>query len=171
MINGLFVNTLILNTVFIWYIFIIFCILITIVLTTFLYRHSKKPEKLDHKSYLNKKNKPGILKDLSENIKNEKKLKQYRSSIKNTIVMMFYQKIGDKEQLTKEKILKIKGNDPEKFYQLINDKDIYNFIQNFDENKINKEKYLKEINVILDKMEAWEWWVTQFQKYIIYVIN
>lgn len=155
--NGIFsLNAIILSNVFIWTSFVIFCIAATVIVTLILYKFSNKPEEYDHASNLKEKQIPGLMRDLSTNLRDEKKLKKYRSSIKNTIIVMFLQKIQDKEKLSKEKLIEMKNNNPQEFYQMIGDKDINNFIQNFDENKINKEKYLKEINMILDKMEAWE---------------
>ncbi len=149
-------NAIVLSNVLVWTSFVIFCIAATAIFTLLLYKLSNKPEEFDHRSSLKEKQIPGLLKDLSTNLRDEKKLKKYRSSIKNTIIVMFLQKIEEKEKLSREKIIDMKNNKPREFYQIIGDKEIYNFILNFDENKVNKEKYLKEINMILDKMEAWE---------------
>lgn len=151
-----FQNMIILNSIFTWISLIVFCIIFTTISIFFVYKFTKKPEKLVHKPDANKNKFDGILKDLSENLRNDKKLKQYDSSIKNTIIMMFFHKIEEKKEIKTDKLVEMKKNNSQELFKIIGDKDIFNFIQNFDEKKLNKQKYLKEISMILDKMEAWE---------------
>lgn len=156
MIENLMINIIFLTNVFIWIFFIILFTMAIIFFTIFSYRYSDEPKKFGSISNLDNETSSSILKDLSENLRNEKKLKKYKSSIKDTIIMMFFQRIEDKKKLSKEKLVKLKKTNSKELYDIINNEEIYDFIQNFDEKNMNKDNFQKEINIILDKMERWD---------------
>jgi len=151
----LLIIQIIINIFYVWSTFLILCIITTTIIGYLLLKTSKEPEELIHKPYTDEDTFPGLLNELSQNLKDEKKLNQYKTEIKDTMIIMFFQKIEEKEKIPIKELIEMKKNNSPELLQLIGDEEIYNFIQNFDENKTNKQKYLKEIKEILDKMEAW----------------
>ena len=143
---------LFIHPVFTWTFFIVFFTVTVIIITILFYRKIKKPDKFVHKSYSDNDTFPGLLNDLSKNLKDDKNLREYKS----LITMMFFEKINEKEKISIDELVNLKKNNSKELFQIIGDEEIYNFIQNFNGNKLNKQKYLKEINQILDKMEAWD---------------
>jgi hypothetical protein len=132
----------------------------------FLFKYSKKPKKWSHRSLIKEGLYNGVLRDLSESVKSDKKLNEYKSSIDQTILMMFFKKIEDEKDVSYNELVDMKKKNSSKLYEIIGDNDIINWMRSLEQDKektdkfgkikrINKQKYLKEINTILDKMEAW----------------
>ncbi len=143
----------------------------TIFMTIFLlvtYRSSKNPKKWFNESSLNLDKNPGILGNLSSSIRSDKELKKYNNSIKNTILMMFFKKIENSKNISSDQLIDMKNNDINKLKDIIKDEEIIKWISNLDKKetdkskrfenirKINKKRFLEEINFMLDKMEAWD---------------
>ena len=161
-IQTLFINAL--DSVFVWLTLIISFFILSGIAIIFLFKYSKKPKKWIHNSFL-KESYPGVLRDLSDSIRSDKKLKQYKSSIDETILMMFFKKIEETKDIPTDKIIEMKKKDPHKLYEIIKDKDIINWMEKIEHKqevkqsrfgKTKKQKYLKEINMILNKMEEWK---------------
>jgi hypothetical protein len=160
--HTLLVNNL--GNIFIWMALIISCIIISIIAIIFLIKYSKHPKKWSHNSLL-KQSYPGILNDLSDSIRSDKKFKQYKSEIDETILMMFFKKIEETKNIPTNELREMKKKDPHKLYEIIKDKDIISWMQKIENItrdkqerfvKTKKQKYVKEINVILNKMEEWK---------------
>jgi len=161
-------NTIILTmnitAILIWISLIISCIVLSVVAIILLIKNSEKPKKWIHKPFSKNRSYPGILRDLSDSIRSEKKLYQYSSSINETLLMMFFKKIEDQKDIPANKLIEMKKKDPNKLYEIIKDEDIINWMEKIENKnqdksgrfgKIKKQKYLKELSLILDKMEAW----------------
>lgn len=159
--NKIIIISNITDIAFIWMFFIFVCLIITVIVIFLLYKSSKTPEELVHNPFTKKDSYPGLLNDLSNSIKSDKKLNQYKSSIRNSILMMFFQKIEDKRDITTDELLNMKKNKSNKLYDIIKDEDIVNWILKLDNKekgklkRINKERYIEEINFMIDKMEEW----------------
>ncbi len=152
------------SNIFIWISLIISCIILSVIAIILLFKNTKKPKKWIHEPFSKNKSFPGVLRDLSDSIRSEKKLYQYSSSIDKTLLMMFFKKIEDKKDISIDKLLEMKKEDPNKLYEVIKDEYIINWMENLENKnqdksgrfgKIKKQKYLKELSLILDKMEAW----------------
>jgi len=151
-----------------WILIIIFCLILISFIIYLFYNSSKNPVNWSNLSFKNDEYNNSIFEDLSKNIRSDKKLKQYNQSIKELMQMMFFHKIESYKKISTEELMELKKNNPKKLYEIIKDDELYNWILNIQESKkglekkkkilnnINKQKYLKEINGILNKMEVWE---------------
>ena len=143
----------------IWTFLMISVVVVTVLVFVLLYKFSKNPENWAKKPSEDIDIKPGMMKDLSSSIKSDKKLNEYSSSIRNALMMMFFQKVEAVKDISTNEMVDIKNNNSSQLYTIIQDADIVNWILNLDDNsktkKINKQNYLNEINLVLEKMEAW----------------
>jgi len=149
------------NPVLIWMFLIVAFIIFILIATILLFKYSKKPKNWTHSS-LTEDSYTGILRDLSDSIKSEKKLSQFCSSIDETLMMMFFKKIENLKDVPYDRLIDMRKNNSHQLYEIIKDGDIINWIEKIEKEektdkikRINKQKYLKEIKIILDKMEAW----------------
>ena len=147
-----------------WIVLVAVCLASIVFIIIMILKFSKNPDKwMDEKSP-DDESYPGTMRELSDTIRSDKMLKEYSSSIKNAMQMMFFQKIENTKNITTEEIVDIKNNNSQQLYEIINDDELANWIVKVnkgksDKNKsvirINKQKYVKEINSVLEKMEAW----------------
>jgi len=132
----------------------------------FLYKHSKDPEEWRHKSIYSEKDDESTLKKFADSIRYRTIEYDYDTSLEEVVQMMFFKKIEAVKGVSAEELFEVKEKNPEALQSIIRDDLIYNWILKSEGKKIknsffskksitDKEEYLKEINLILDRMEAW----------------
>lgn len=152
-----------------WYFFLLFFIIIGIISVVLIFLYSKIPEEWEHNPTIDKYYEPGKLRYLANSVKLMPVDYSDTSSMKEYIQILFFEKIRALYGIPARELMSLKRKNPEKLHEIIKDKEIVDFILNF-ENKEEKrkfgdgfkqnrsdrrKKYFKDINLILDKMEAW----------------
>lgn len=152
-----------------WNFFLVIFIIGGIILSVFLIVFSTKPENWEHESYKEDNFPPGRLDFYANNINFQASEHQDSLPLKNHIEMLFFEKLRSVHGLTQENIYDMKLRNPQALRNLIADDEISSFIFNdkvksenkgfFNIFKLNKkekkDKFLLEINKVLDKMEVW----------------
>ena len=151
-----------------WYFFMITLIVGGIIVALMLFIRSKQPENWEHKPITDENYATGSLTHLAESIRSMSVDYSDRAPLKNHIEMMFFEKIRTIHGFSIGELVEMKNNDPNKLRALIKDKEISDWILKikpkekkssqgfFDKDKTSKkERYLMDINKVLDKMEVW----------------
>ena len=152
-----------------WYFFMITLIVGGIIAALVIFIRSKQPENWEHKPITDENYATGSLTHLAESIRSMSVDYSDHAPLKNHIEMMFFEKIRTTHGFSIGELVEMKNNDPNKLRALIKDKEISDWILNinskekkssqgfFDKDKTSKkERYLMDINKVLDKMEVWE---------------
>jgi hypothetical protein len=148
----------------IWISLVVACLALLVFIVLMLLKYSKNPDKWMHDVSPEEESYPGLMRELSDTIKSDKKLNEYSFSIKNTMQMMFFQKIENTKDISTNDLIDIKKNNSQQLYDVIKNDDLANWIVSLKDKKsdrtkrlikVNKQKYVKEINTVLEKMEAW----------------
>jgi hypothetical protein len=149
--------------VFFLFIFMIGCIVALIILIS----HSKKPEDWQHKSVTGEYYASGRFKDLAESIKLITPDYIDNSHLKKLIITTFYEKIQSTRGLSVDDFKELNKKNKKKLEEIIQDRDIINWILNVSTKKENwltnilkskpskRDQFFVDINIVLDKMEAW----------------
>jgi len=141
-----------------WSLFLLFSIIGAAVAGALLFTYSKKPEDWKHESKIEGCYYPNRLGTLADTIKKTPVDYSDDAPIKKLVKTIFFEKIRSTRELSDEEISRLNENDKNKIRRIIKDEEIANWL--FDtkrgkKDRINtKEKYLTDINSILDKMEA-----------------
>ena len=154
------------NPVFLWFIFVIFFITLGLVLFYLLYRKSKDPEEWIHRDISSQNQDKSTLKKFAESIRYQTMEYDYNTSLEEIIQMMFFKKIETSKGVSADELYEIKNTNPQMLQSIIRDEEIYEWIIKseykniknsfFSRKKMSDEgEYIKEINRIIDKMEAW----------------
>jgi hypothetical protein len=149
----------------IWRTFILFFIVGAIIISLILYLYSKKPDDWKHESKIDGGYCPGRLKDLAESIKINPNDQTSDVSAKKLIQDIFFEKFRTLRGVSIDELMDLKTKDRVRLRQIVGDEEIADWILNIKKKKVNsllkrnkigkKEKYLMEINSVLDKMGAW----------------
>jgi len=151
----------------IWNLFFILFLIGGIITVIVLFKYSKKPNDWRHKSVINDYYVSGRLKDLAESIKVTPVDYRYDSSLKKFIQTLFFQKIQSVRGLSTEEFEKLTKKDRKTMEEIIQDKEIVDWIQNvqrkqdkpqglFKKGGMNKkEQYLVDLKSMVEKMEVW----------------
>jgi len=152
---------------FTWIFFIVILIISGLILGALLLSFSNKPTDWEHLPLTDAIFPGGRLNNIASTINYSSALGEYLP-IKNQIETLFFEKVRANHGMIPEEIYDLKNRDPNKLRNLIQDKEISDWIFNvkqdgkkgfFDFLRINKEeekqKNLSKINSILDKMEMW----------------
>ena len=152
-----------------WYFFMIALIVGGIIATLVLFIRSKQPEDWEHKPLADENYASGSLTHLADSIRSMSVDYSEHAPLKNHIEMMFFEKIRTIHGFSIGELIEMKNKNPNKLRALINDNNISDWILNinrivkkpsqgfFDKDKISKkERYLMDINKVLDRMEVWE---------------
>ena len=129
---------------------------------------SSKPNDWEHIPLIEEPFPGGRLKGVANTIDYSSNENEY-SPLKNQIEALFFEKVRATRGLSIEEIFEMRNKDPNRLKGLIRDKEISDWIFNvkqkeekkgfFDflrsDKEEKKQKYLSEINSILDKMEVW----------------
>ncbi len=152
-----------------WYLFILIFIIICFVLIFLIYIFSNKPDDWEHFSILEEESGTGKLGYIADSVKIMQPDYTDAAPLRNHIQMLFFEKMNTIHNLSINEIHDMKQKNPKKLAQLIKDPYITDFILNFEKYDIKqgfwdrfekkqtyyKNKYLKDLNKVLDKMEAW----------------
>ena len=151
----------------VWNVLLILFIVGGIIGTIILYLFSKKPDDWKHESLIDGQYYPGRLKGLAESMKINIIDNRYDAPIKRLIRTIFFEKFQSIRGISLDELMDLQAKDKVRLRQIIGDEEIADWIFNVKKNKEDKkytflnrdsgkaEKYLMEINSILDKMEAW----------------
>jgi hypothetical protein len=120
-----------------------------------LYLFSKKPEDWKHESKTDGGYNSGRLKDLAESIRKNPINENSVATLKNLIQTSFFEKYRLIKGVSPEELMDFKTKDRVRLRQIIGDEEIADWILDVKKRGRKKEKYLMDINSILDKMEAW----------------
>lgn len=154
---------------FLWNFFLVLLIIGGIIIGAMLLNFSKKPDDWEHIPTMDGYYTGGRLNYFANSIKFAPVDYSDYSPLKDHIQMLFFEKVRAIHGISAEELKEIKIKDQNKLRNLIHDKEITDWILNakkkeekkgfFGSLKTNKDekkqKYLTEINTILDKMEAW----------------
>jgi len=143
------------------FVFVIGGIIGAIILSSY----SKKPEEWKHESRIEGDYNSGRLKGLADSIKINPVDDSDNAPIKRLIQIIFFEKYRAIHGISPEELMNLKTKDKVRLRQIIGDEEIANWILNvnsenknkfFKKGKISKkERYLMDINSVLDKMEVW----------------
>jgi hypothetical protein len=149
-----------------WYFFMITLIIGGIIAILVLFIRSKQPEDWEHKPITDENYTTGSLTHLADSIRS---MSVDNTLLKNHIEMMFFEKIRTTHGFSIGELIEMKNKDPNKLRALIKDEEISDWILSinhkekktsqgfFNKEKISKkERYLMDINKVLDRMERWE---------------
>ena len=153
----------------VWYFFLIFLLVVGIVAGVLIFIFSKTPDDWRHKPTIDEYYVPGKLRYLADSVKTMPIDYSDTSSMKEYIQIIFFEKIRTLYGITGKELFELKTKNPNKLYEIIKDKEIMDFIFNFEskEEKIKfgdyfkrdkidlREKYFRDINSVLEKMEVW----------------
>ena len=153
----------------VWYFFLFFLLIIGIVAGVLIFYYSKNPKDWEHIPTIDDYFAPGKLQYFAESMKMMPVDYSDTSSMKEYIQIIFFEKIRASHGISVRELFKLKEQNPNKLSEIIKDKEIIDFIYNFEKkeekiglfnyfkkDKINlREKYFKDINLILEKMEVW----------------
>lgn len=152
-----------------WYFFIIFLVVVSIITGVLIILYSKMPKNWEHYSTIDQYYSPGKLRYFTESMKMMPVDYSDSSSLKEYIQIIFFEKVREIYGISARELFELKEKNPKKLAEIINDKEIIDFILNFDkkekkvgffeglgENKNElRKKYFKDLELILDKMEVW----------------
>ena len=150
-----------------WNVFLFLFIIGGIIATIIIYQYSKKPEDWKHKSKIDGQYLSGRLKGLAESIKINPIDESSNAQVKRLIQTIFFEKFRSVRGVSPEELMDLKTKDKVRLRQIIGDEDIADWILDVKQKKENKdfflkrekigkkERYLMDINSVLDKMEAW----------------
>jgi hypothetical protein len=149
-----------------WFLFVLIFIVTGIIIFYILYKRSKEPEEWKHINIYSNNFDKNTLKKLTESIRYQTVEYDYEASLGELIQMMFFKKIESNKGVSVEELYEVKNSNPQTLRSIINDDRIYNWIIKLDTEKSknsifnkkkikDKEEYLKDVNLILDRMEAW----------------
>lgn len=152
-----------------WYLFILIFIIVCLVLIFLIYIFSNKPDDWEHVSILEEESGTGKLGYIADSVNIMEPDYTDTAPLKNHIQMLFFEKMNTIHHISINEIHDMKKNNPDKLAQIIKDPYITDFILNFERYDIKqsfwdrfekkqtyyKNKYLKDLNKVLDKMEVW----------------
>ena len=149
-----------------WFLFVLIFTLLGIFVCYMLYKRSKDPDEWKHKNISSEGDDKSILKKFAESIRYQTIEYDYNTSLEEIIQTMFFKKIESAKGISAEELFEVKEKNPEALQGIIRDDLIYNWILEseinkvktgfFNKKKINdKEEYLRDIKLIIDRMEAW----------------
>jgi hypothetical protein len=144
-----------------WNMLLLFSIIGAIIAIIVLFGYSKKPDDWKHESKIEGYYSPGKLRNLAESIKVSPIDYGDDAPMRKLVQTVFFDKVRSNCGLSGEEILKLKEKDKNKLREVIKDDEIVDWIYNIKKKKgkkdkmDKKEKYLMDVNQILDKMEAW----------------
>jgi len=146
---------------FVWNILLLLFIVGGIIGASLLYLVSRKPEDWKHESKTEGQYNFGHLKKLAESIKSSSVDEISDISVKKHIQNIFFEKLYCIRGISPEILMDLKTKDEVGLIQIIEDEEISDWILDVKKKKDKKDKtskkakYLRDINKILDKMEAW----------------
>ena len=152
------------NDSFIWNVFLLFFIISGVAVAIILYLNSKKPEDWKHESIIDSGNYSGRLRDLAKSIKINSVDEDQRIHLKKLIQSIYFEKFRSIRGVSPEELMDLNTKDRVRLRQIIGDEEIADWVLGIKKKKSifvkkekikKKEKYLMDINSILDKMEAW----------------
>ncbi len=149
-----------------WSIFVIIFIIAGFALFHLIFKNSKNPKDWKHRNIYSKNHEKANLKKFADSIRFQTLEYDYNTSLEEVIQMIFFKKIEYNKGLSVEELYEIKNKNPEALRNIIADDDIYNWILNSEKEKDKNSffwkkktkeegEYLKKINMVIDKMEAW----------------
>jgi len=151
----------------IWNVFLLLFIVGGSIGAVILYLYSKKPEDWKHESKIDGGYNTGKLKSLAESIKINPIDGSSIAPVKRLIQTIFFEKFRSIRGVSPEELMDLKTKDKVRLRQIIGDEEIADWILDVKQKKENreyffkrekigkKERYLMDINSVLDKMEAW----------------
>jgi len=153
----------------VWYFFMIFLIITGIVAGVLIFIYSKKPDEWEHIPIIDKHYVPGKLRYLVDSVKTMPIDYSDASPMKEYVQTIFFEKIRASHGITVGELFNMKEKNPRKLANIINDKEIVDFIFNFQskEEKVGfgnffksdkidaRKKYFGDLKSVLDKMEVW----------------
>jgi len=169
MIESIFLITKGSDDPLVWYFFLIFLFVFGIVIGILILIYSKNPMNWEHKPMIDEYYLPGKLRQLSDSIKIMPVDYSDNSSMNEYIQLVFFEKIRSLYGISTRELLNMKLNNPNKLKEIIDDKEILDFILNFQKkeektkfrdyfkkDKLNvRKKYFDDLNNVLNKMEVW----------------
>ena len=152
-----------------WYFFLVLLVIGGIILGAMLLAFSNKPNDWKHEPISSDFYPGGRLNYFAASIKQGSPDYSEYSPLRNQIQMLFFEKIGAFHGLSSAEVMDMKIKDPNRLRELIQDKELADWIFNFKQKKqkkgffdfiksdkvLEKQQYISEINSILDKMEVW----------------
>ena len=152
-----------------WYFFLIFLVIIGIISGVLVFLYSKSPENWEHTPIIDEYYAPGKLRYFADSVKMMPIDYSDASPMKEYIQIIFFEKIREIYGISTRELFELKTKNPKKLSEIIKDKEIVDFILNFQkkeektgffdgfkQNKVDqRKKYFREINSILEKMEVW----------------
>jgi len=151
----------------IWNVFLLLFIVGGSLGAVILYLYSKKPEDWKHESKIDGGYNTGRLKRLADSIKINPIDESSIAPVKRLIQTIFFEKFRSIRGVSPEELMDLKTKDKVRLRQIIGDDEIADWILDVKQKKENreyflkrekigkKERYLMDINSVLDKMEAW----------------
>ena len=153
----------------VWFLFLILFIICGLLAVALLLIYSKRPEEWEHGTLVRSDLGLGKRSDVSLSVKAMPVDYSDESMIKNHIQTLFFEKMKSTHGLNNAEIYELMQRHPEKLREVVNDKDISDFILNFEKKqeersfwdflekneKSRKNRYLKNLEIVLDKMEVW----------------
>jgi hypothetical protein len=152
-----------------WISILLIAIIVGILVFIFFYKYSKNPDEWGNKTLLDE-GYLGELKDFTESLKSGLYEYKYNTTLEQTLQLMFFKKVEANKGIPLDQLIDIRNRSPHQLYQIIQNDEIVNWIYTslkFGKDRIKKpnwftkydplkiEKYLNEIDYILNKMEAW----------------
>ena len=151
----------------IWNVFLMLFIVGGSIGAVILYLYSKKPEDWKHESKIDGGYNTGRLKNLADSIKINPIDESSTAPVKRLIQTIFFEKFRSIRDVSPMELMDLKTKDKVRLRQIIGDEEIADWILDVKQKKENreyffkrakigkKERYLMDINSVLDKMEAW----------------
>ena len=150
-----------------WNIILALFIIAGILAGIILFIFSKKPKDFRHMPKIEGRYLSGKLRGLVNSISLSGVDYSDKAFLKTTVEKIFFEKIGQNQGLLTQELIELKKKNPNKLKKIINNEEITEWILNSKNKKIKpsehphgkktskKERYLMDINDVLDKMEAW----------------
>jgi len=152
----------------IWNVLLLLFVVGGIVGAIILYLYSKKPEDWKHESKIDGGYHSGRLKSLAQSLKINPIDEGDYAPAKRLIQTIFFEKFRSIRGVSPVELMDLKTKDEVRLRQIIGDEEIADWILGITKKKEHKkfgflkrdeigkkEKYLMDINSVLDKMEAW----------------
>ena len=151
----------------IWNVLLLLFVVGGIVGAIILYLCSKKPEDWKHESKIDGGYNSGRLKSLAQSIKINPVDEGDYAPAKRLIQTIFFEKFRSIHGVSPAELMDLKTKDEVRLRQIIGDEEIADWILDVKQKKESreyffkrvkigkKERYLMDINSVLDKMEAW----------------
>ena len=152
----------------IWNVLLLLFVVGGIIGAMILYLYSKKPEDWKHESKIDGGYNSGRLKSLAQSIKINPIDESSTAPAERLIQTIFFEKFRSIRGVSPAELMDLKTKDEVRLRQIIGDEEIADWILGIKKKKENKkygflkrekigkkERYLMDINSVLDKMEAW----------------